>query len=113
VRFEGLTERLQVKFAADAVNVESFVAQLRQVIRTTVRRTDLVSDVDRDLIGLLLSETPASGADVVANRLNDSLYTFLRQSGQHTSGLSIKIDIGSFPGNDGMPVEKLLEEFFR
>lgn len=111
VMLEGLDERLERKFPADYDTANHFVTRLTEAIRSTVRSTDIVSGLDRDRVGLLLVETPRDGATVLANRLQRRLTRFLKQTGELTSAMKIRIKIGSFPGEDNRKIERMLQDF--
>lgn len=111
VVLEGLDERLERKFPADYDTASNFVTRLTEAIRATVRSTDIVSGLDRDRVGLLLVETPRDGATVLANRLQQRLMRFLKQTGELTSAMKVRIKIGSFPGEDNRKIERMLREF--
>lgn len=111
LRLAELADRLQKKFPADNVKAEEFIARLCNVIRATVRSTDVVSRMDRDRIGLLLAETPREGAMTLASRLSDNLSGFLDKTGEQTSKVDVLIEIGSFPGPDRETIEQMLKDF--
>jgi GGDEF domain-containing protein len=111
LRLAKLAERLQKKFPADAVKTEEFIAHLWNVIRSSVRSTDVVSRVDRDRIGVLLAETSKEGAMTLAQRLSDTLSLFLDETGEQTSNVDVFIEIGSFPSPDRGTIEKMLQDF--
>ena len=110
IALDRLDERLERKFPADSANVDGFRARLSAAIKSTVRATDVVSNIDRDRVGLLLVETPKDGAVVLARRLQDHLSHFFDRTGELTSALSIKIEIGSFPDDTGS-IEQMLNDF--
>jgi len=110
VMLENLDERLERKFPVDEVNADCFVAKLSEAIKSTVRSTDVVSNFDRDRVGLLLVETPRDGATVLARRLEDHLSTFLNQTGELTSALNVRIEVATFP-DDSDSIERMLRDF--
>jgi len=111
LRLAKLAERLQRKFPADEVKAEEFIAHLWNVIRSSVRSTDIVSRVDHDTIGVLLAETPKEGAISLAQRLSDNLSLFLDRTGEQTSNVDVLIEIGSFPSPDRSSIEQMLKDF--
>lgn len=110
IAIDDLRERLERKFPADRANVDSFIARLVKMIRCSVRATDVVSNLDRDRLGLLLVETPKDGAAVLARRLQERLSQFFGRTGDLTSAVEIRIEIGSFPGDSGS-IERLLGDY--
>jgi len=111
LRMAQLADRLQKKFPADNVKAEEFMARLCNVIRATVRSTDVVSRMDHDRVGLLLAETPREGALTLARRLSDNLSGFLDKTGEQTSKVDVLIEIGSFPSPDRETIEQMLRDF--
>jgi GGDEF domain-containing protein len=106
----SLDERLERKFPADDVGADCFVDQLFRAIKSAVRATDIVSSISRDRVGLLLVETPRDGAVVLAQRLRDHLSHFFDHAGKVTSGVDIRIEVGSFP-DDAASIERMLRDF--
>jgi len=111
VRLDSLHNRLMRKFPANPVMADDFVAHMFKAIRTAIRVTDIVSTIDRDRVGLLLVETPKEGAVVLAKRLSDHLSDYFERTGELTSTVKPKIEIGSYPDSDNSTVERMLEDF--
>ena len=110
IMLEKLDERLERKFPVDDAKVDSFVARLSEAIKSIVRSTDVVSNLDRDRVGLLLVETPMAGAPVLARRLEDHLSHFLTSTGELTSAVNVRIEIASYP-DDSNSIEQMLRDF--
>ena len=110
IMLEKLDERLERKFPVDDAKADNFVARLSDAIKSIVRSTDVVSNFDRDRVGLLLVETPMAGATVLARRLEDRLSHFLTSTGELTSAVNVKIEIASYP-DDNSSIEKMLSDF--
>lgn len=110
IMLEKLDERLERKFPVDDAKVDSFVARLSEAIKSIVRSTDVVSNFDRDRVGLLLVETPMAGATVLARRLEDHLSHFLTSTGELTSAVNVRIEIASYP-DDSSSIEQMLRDF--
>ena len=70
---------------------------LEQMIRESVRETDIVSGFEKNKLGLLLFETPLDGANCLAKRLGDSIKDFVSGSVKTPQRWQVPIEVVSFP----------------
>ena len=77
--------------------------KLRKHIRKAVRQTDLISGFNNGKLSVLLVETNKEGAEIVKNRLRDSIKYFLHEIVESPMNWKVNIDSGSFPGNESTP----------
>lgn len=111
VRIDRLSDRLKKKYPADTALISDYFARIAEIVRSSVRSTDVVSDIKRDTMGLLLIETPQEGAVAVANRLSGNLSEFLERLGGIAPGVDLAVDIASYPGRDNAAIRRMLDEF--
>lgn len=71
--------------------------ELNHLVCQSVRQTDLVSGIQNHKLALLLTETPRSGAQVLASRLSESLKIFLNTAFNITLPQRLSLEIVSFP----------------
>jgi GGDEF domain-containing protein len=111
IRMEELDERLERKFPADESQWELFRENIAGIIRSCVRSTDVVSDVERGTLGLLLVETPSDGAETLSRRLRDSIAAHFKRSGEYMSSVGLQIEHVTFPSPNNGSFERILSSF--
>jgi len=77
--------------------------RLRQLIKGSLRQTDIISGFYDGKICLLLTETGREGADKVRFRLQDSIKYFLREVFDSPMNWRVEMRVGSFPENGTTP----------
>lgn len=92
---------------------QNLLPELRDFISRSVRETDLVSDFERDRLGLLLSETPHEGAKSLAKRLEENIRSFLSDRLEPSVPIQVPLKIVSYPdkvkGRD--EISSVIQEF--
>jgi GGDEF domain-containing protein len=88
-----------------AVNMQNpdLLNRLRKHIRNAVRQTDLISGVTNGKLSVLLVETNREGAEIVKDRLRESIKYFLHEVVDSPMNWKVNIDSGSFPGDENTP----------
>lgn len=98
------TSRMNVtdNLPVNGQNLELF-DKLRQHIRKTIRQTDIISGFVNGKISLLLIETNKNGAEIVKQRLQDSIKYFLHEIVEAPHNWRISLYAGSFPDDEHTP----------
>lgn len=78
-----------------------FMDSIMDRVKRSARETDMISQVDRDQVVMLLPETDRSGAQHAAERFQDLVTEFLSEFLDSKHAFSIPLDISSFPDSDG------------
>ncbi|UCC78500.1 MAG: diguanylate cyclase [Candidatus Zixiibacteriota bacterium] len=78
--------------------LEKFYRALRELIKNSVRETDLISNIYGGKIAILLVETPKKGALVLSERLKKSIKYFLCDNTKSPLNWRISSKENSFPG---------------
>jgi two-component system cell cycle response regulator len=81
--------------------VEKFHAGLRNLVRKTIRETDLLSTDGSGKIAILLLETSREGATVFSKRLKKAVRYFLCNNTISPINWRVPISASSFPGSRG------------
>jgi GGDEF domain-containing protein len=88
---------------SDLENFESldkFYLALKELIKNSVRETDLISNIYSGKIALLLVETPKNGAEVLSERLKKSIKYFLCNNTKSPLNWRVSARENSFPCSD-------------
>jgi GGDEF domain-containing protein len=70
---------------------------LEEMIRKSVRETDIISGLEKNKLGLLLFETPLEGANCLVKRLGERIKDFVSGSVRTPQGWQIPMEVASFP----------------
>lgn len=81
--------------------LDKFYRALRELIKNSVRETDLISNIYGGKIAILLIETPRKGALVLSDRLKKSIKYFLCNNTKSPLNWRISSRENSFPGSNG------------
>lgn len=81
-------------------NSKELEQDLENMIRKSVRETDIVSKFEKNRLALLLSETPKEGANCVCRRLEDEIRMFASSSLKVPQGWKTPTQIVSFPDKE-------------
>ncbi len=78
---------------------DAVLAELGQVMKTTVREVDVVARYGGEEFSVLLPETDAAGAFIVAEKIREAvaLHKFLDEDGERTVHASVSIGLANFP----------------
>lgn len=92
------TSRLDKSGEIDTSHPDSeFYKKIKKHIRSCIRQTDIISGFNNGKICLLLVDTPRKGAEVVKQRLQQSIKYFLREIVNSPLNWRMVMKSGSFP----------------
>ncbi len=77
--------------------------KIRQHIRNSIRQTDIVSGFQDGRVSVLLVETNKPGAEIVRNRLQQSIKYYLHEIVESPMNWKVNIKTGSFPDDEHTP----------
>ncbi|MCD6163445.1 MAG: diguanylate cyclase [candidate division Zixibacteria bacterium] len=77
--------------------------RMKTLLRKTIRQTDIISGFNDGKICILLVETQKDGADIVKNRIQESIKYFLHEMFDSPMNWRVDIRLGSFPDNKSTP----------
>ena len=77
--------------------------KIRQHIRGAIRQTDIISGFNGGKISVVLVETSKPGAEIVKNRLQESIKYFLHEIVESPMNWKVSINAGSFPDDEHTP----------
>jgi len=96
--------RLNKKEDVDISRTDSeFYRRIKKHIRSCIRQTDIMSGFSNGRICLLLVDTPRKGAEVVKQRLQQSIKYFLHEKVRSPLSWRTVIESGSFPDDEMSP----------
>lgn len=87
---------------SDELNSEIYL-KIRKLVRKTIRQTDIISGFNKGKICVLLIETQKNDADIVKNRLQESIKYFLHEMFDSPMNWRVDIHLGSFPDDKNTP----------
>jgi two-component system cell cycle response regulator len=76
---------------------QGLLGYLEEMIRKSVRETDLASGFEKNKLGLLLFETPLDGANCLARRLGERIKDFVSGSVKTPQMWQVPMEVVSFP----------------
>ena len=79
-------------------NLGKFYGALKELIEKSIRETDLISDIYKGKIAILLIETPKNGAMALSERLKESIKYFLCNNTKSPLKWRVPSKESSFPG---------------
>ncbi len=74
--------------------------ELENIIRKSVRETDVVSGFEDNRLALLLSETPREGANCLCDRLREGIKAFASNLIKVPHSWEVPVEIVSFPDKE-------------
>lgn len=77
--------------------------KIRQHIRNSIRQTDIISGFYNGKVSVLLVETNKPGAEIVKNRLQQSIKYYLHEIVESPMNWKVNIKTGSFPDDEHTP----------
>ena len=82
-------------------NKDRLVMEVSQMVRTLCRKPDIVAQYVSDELAVILPETDASGAFVVAERIRESISRceFVDQEGARNAKLTASLGVANYPLN--------------
>lgn len=98
------TKRLGINDDISESNLQlDIYDNIRQHIRNSIRQTDIVSGFIDGKISVLLIETNKPGAEIVRNRLQQSIKYYLHEIVESPMNWKVNINSGSFPDDEHTP----------
>ena len=82
-------------------SLEKFFKAIRELVWKSVRETDLISNVHDGKMAILLIETPINGANILSERLKDSIKYFLCNNTKSPLKWRVPASEICFPGSNG------------
>jgi GGDEF domain-containing protein len=93
-------------------NYDEFMTSIRNLVRGSVRETDLLGNFDRHKIQILLIDTPREGASILAERLRKILRYFMCGNVRSPINWRVPIKEYYFPSSagDDFSIQRFLDQ---